>query len=220
MRIPPVTLALLWTLGIAFALQSWVGGSIEGQIALLPLSLWPLGEHPLGIGPDGQMVVARFYPWQLLTYAFLHADLGHLFFNALGIVQFGMAVEKAWGSRRFAIYFLACVAGAGILQLAVAALRPAVDAHPVIGASGGVYALLLAFAVTFPQARMMLLIPPIPVRARTLVIVFGAISLAYGVSGSRDGIAHVVHLGGLVIGWLLIKVWKFGPPKSPPPMQA
>jgi membrane associated rhomboid family serine protease len=197
MRIPPATQALLWALGIAFLLQQFVPG-----LAFAHLTLWPLGDH---FDPAGRSFWP-FRPWQLLTYGFLHGGLGHLFFNALALFQFGPAIEQAWGSRRFAIYFLASVVGSGVLQLVVAAAWPQ-NAAPVIGASGAVYAVLLAYAVLFPHHRMMLLIPPIPMSARTMVIVFGAISLLLGITGAQAGVAHFVHLGGLLVGWLLIQLW-------------
>jgi membrane associated rhomboid family serine protease len=207
MRIPPVTLALLFALGVAFILQ------YLARDAVIPLMLWPLGEHPLGVGADGQVVVAAFRPWQLVTYAFLHGNFAHLFFNAFALYQFGTPVEHAWGSRRYAIYLLTCVVGAGLMQLAVSYLVPG-DVHPVVGASGGIFALLLAYAVLFPNNRLMLLFPPIPMRARTAVIVFGVLELVLGFSGAQPGVAHFVHLGGLLFGWLLIRYWRGKPPRG------
>lgn len=197
MRIPPATQALLWALGLAFLLQQ-----LAPEFAFAHLTLWPTGEH---FDPEG-FRFWPFRPWQLLTYGFLHGGMGHLFFNALALFQFGPAIEQAWGSRRFTIYFLASIVGSGLLQLVVAAIRPH-DVHPVIGASGGIYAVLLAYGVLFPKHRMMLLIPPIPMTARTMVIVFGVASLLFGLTGTVGGIAHFVHLGGLLVGWLLIRFW-------------
>jgi membrane associated rhomboid family serine protease len=205
MRIPPVTLALLLALAIAYLLQK-----LAGDVATVPLMLWPLGEQPLGIDDTGRMVVGAFRPWQLLTYAFLHdpSNLAHLLFNALAFYQFGPSIEQAWGSRRYAVYLLACIAGAGVLQLVVAAVHPEGASGPVIGASGGVFAVLLAYGMQFPNRRLLLLIPPIPMKARTMVIVFGAIELVLGATGAQPGIAHFVHLGGLLVGWVLITLWR------------
>jgi membrane associated rhomboid family serine protease len=197
MRIPPATQALLWALGIGFLLQY-----LASDFTFAQLTLWPPGEH---FDAQGR-AFWPFRPWQLLTYGFQHGGMGHLFFNALALFQFGPAIEQAWGSRRFAIYFLASVVGSGVLQLIVAMLRPQ-DAYPVIGASGGIYAVLLAYGMLFPHHRMMLLLPPIPMSARTMVIVFGALSLLFGLTGTVGGIAHFVHLGGLLVGWLLIRFW-------------
>jgi membrane associated rhomboid family serine protease len=198
MRIPPATQALLWAIGLGFLLQQ-----VAPEFSFVHLTLWPLGFH---LDPSGQYRFPPFEPWQLLTYGFQHGGMGHLFFNALALFQFGPPIEQAWGSRRFAAYFLLTIIGSGVIQLAVAAMRPQ-DVGPVVGASGGLYAVLLAYAVLFPHQRMMLLIPPIPMSARTLVIVFGALSLLFGLTGTVGGIAHFVHLGGLVVGWLLIRFW-------------
>jgi membrane associated rhomboid family serine protease len=210
MRIPPVTKALLWALGLTFVLQQ-----LLGELATRQLLLWPLGEHFLGVDGAGEAVTASFRPWQLLTYAFLHANLMHLFFNALALFQFGPAIEQAWGGRRYAIYLAVCVVGAGVLQLVVSALGPAGEAHPVLGASGGMYAILLAYGMLFPKHRMMLIFPPIPMSARTFVIVFGVASLVMGVTGTQQGVAHFVHLGGMLFGWLLIRFWLDPAPRQP-----
>jgi membrane associated rhomboid family serine protease len=199
MRIPPATKALLWALGIAFLLQQ-----LAPVLAFVHLTLWPLGDH---VDPTGEFRFPPFRPWQLLTYGFLHGGMAHLFFNALALFQFGPAIEQAWGSRRFAIYFLATIVGSGLLQLIVALLRPGEPPYPVVGASGGIYAVLLAYGVLFPHHRMMMILPPVPMSARTMVIVFGAASLLFGLTGTVDGIAHFVHLGGLLVGWLLIRFW-------------
>jgi membrane associated rhomboid family serine protease len=107
-----------------------------------------------------------------------------------------------------------CVVGAGMLQLLVAALAPAGEARPVLGASGGMYAVLLAYGMLFPKHRLMLIFPPIPMSARTMVIVFGALSLLLGVTGAQAGVAHFVHLGGMLFGWLLIRHWRRRPPQD------
>jgi membrane associated rhomboid family serine protease len=209
MRIPPATQALLWALGIAYLLQQ-----LAPDFAFVNLTLWPLGEH---LDPSGMYRFPPFRPWQLLTYGFLHGNLPHLFFNALALFQYGPAIEQAWGSRRFASYFLLSVIGSGVLQLLVVLLRPGEPAYPVLGASGGMYAVLLAYGVLFPHHRMMMLIPPIPMSARTMVIVFGAASLLFGLTGTVGGVAHFVHLGGLLVGWLLIRFWlgPKGPRRGP-----
>ena len=212
MRIPPVTLVVLVAMAIAYFLQGRVG-----DVATVPFMLWPLGDHVLGVDASGQEVVAGFRPWQLVTYALMHGNFPHLFFNALALFQFGPAVEQALGGRRFAIYLLVCVVGAGLLQLLVAALSAADQARPVLGASGGMYAVLLAYGMLFPKHRLMLIFPPIPMSARTMVIVFGAMSLLLGVTGAQAGVAHFVHLGGMLFGWLLIRNWRTRAPGGGPP---
>ena len=113
--------------------------------------------------------------------------------------------------KRYLTFFLVCVVGAGACQLVFTQFFPEY-AGPTIGASGGVYGLLLGYGMLFPKERIMLLIPPVPMSAKTLVIVFGALSLVMGVSGVAGGIAHFAHLGGMLFGWLLIQYWRGQPP--------
>ena len=156
---------------------------------------------------------------KLLTYGFLHGGLGHLFFNMLALFMFGAPLEQTWGEKRFLTYYLVCVIGAGLCQLLVTAW--AGEYGPVLGASGGVFGLLLAYGMLFPNQRVMLLFPPIPMKARTFVIVFGLMELVLGFTGWQPGVAHFAHLGGMLFGWLLIRYWRgqppFGKPKPPRP---
>ena len=204
-NLPPITKALLIANGLVFLLQLMVGAA-----ALAPLMLWPLGSGNDGAGGMG------FMPWQLLTYGFLHDPSGfaHLIFNMLALLMFGAPLEYVWGNRRFLTYYLTCVAGAGLCQLLVGsyAVMQGGDAYPTIGASGGVFGLLLAYGMLFPNQRVMLLIPPIPMKARTLVFVYGAIELLLGATGLQPGVAHFAHLGGMLFGYLLIRYWRGQPP--------
>lgn len=210
MHLPRITNALLWSFGIFFLLQQFLIGP-EGMRSFM---LWPWGEYPVGYDSDGLPMTIGFMPWQLITYGFLHGSFGHLFFNCLALYMFGAHLELTWGARRFAMYFFACVVGAGLIQLIVASydLTGSGGIYPTIGASGGVFGLLLAYGMLFPNQRVMLLIPPIPVKARTLVIVYGAIELFLGVTGTQSGIAHFAHLGGMLFGWLMIRYWRGQPP--------
>ena len=204
-NLPPITKALLIANGLVFLLQLMVGAT-----ALAPLMLWPLGAGNEAAGGIG------FMPWQLLTYGFLHDPSGfaHLIFNMLALLMFGAPLEYVWGNRRFLAYYLTCVAGAGLCQLLVGsyAVMQGGDAYPTIGASGGVFGLLLAYGMLFPNQRVMLLIPPIPMKARTLVFVYGAIELLLGFTGLQPGVAHFAHLGGMLFGYLLIRYWRGQPP--------
>jgi membrane associated rhomboid family serine protease len=150
-----------------------------------------------------------FWPWQVLTYAFLHGDAFHLFFNMLGLWMFGSELERLWGSRRYLLFLLAGVLAAAAAQLLVSALMG--WGGPTVGASGGLFALLLAYGLLFPNRVIMPLFPPIPMKARTFVIVFGVLELVLGLSGSR-GVAHFAHLGGMVGGFLMIRYWRGQPP--------
>ncbi|MDH5823354.1 rhomboid family intramembrane serine protease [Luteimonas sp. RD2P54] len=202
-NLPPVTKALLIANGVVFLLQM-----VLSEALFRPFMLWPLGGAEAG--------GMSFLPWQLLTYGFLHGSPFHLLFNMLVLLMFGAPLEYTWGQKRFLTYFLVCVGGAGLCQLVVVswALAQGGMAYPTLGASGGVFGLLLAYGMLFPNQRVMLLIPPIPMKARTLVIVLGAIELVFGISGTRSGVAHFAHLGGMLFGWLLIQQWRGRPPFS------
>ena len=211
--IPPVTKYLLWALLIAFGLQS-----MQQDTALRYFALWPLGSFDDGGGGS-----VGFQPWQLLSYALLHGGFMHLFLNGIGLFQFGPRIEYALGQRRFLIYVLVCTVGAGLCQLIVTTMmtRSGAAPYPTVGASGFIYGILLAYAVFFPKDRMMLMLPPIEMSARTMVIAFGALELFTGITGTMGGVAHFAHLGGMLFGWLLLRYWRGQPPfskrKPPPP---
>ncbi len=210
-NIPPVTKALLFANGGVFLLQALLGSAV-----FAPLMLWPLGLDAWAQAAG----VPGFLPWQVLSYGFLHGNLAHLLFNMLALVMFGAQLEYTWGQKRFLTYFLVCVAGAGLCQLGVASWSVAEGGmpYPTVGASGGVFGLLLAYGMLFPHQRVMLLIPPIPMKARTLAIVYGVVELYLGITGTQSGVAHFAHLGGMLFGWLLIRYWRGQPPfrRGPP----
>ena len=205
-NLPRVTKLLLIANLVGFVLQ-W----LLGDAALASLMLWPIGE---GTYDPSAFETPSFLPWQVVSYAFLHGGLMHLAFNMLALVMFGAPLEYTWGERRFLTYYLVCVVGAAICQLIVGwwAVSQGTPAYPTIGASGGVFGLLLAYGMLFPNQRVMLLIPPIPMKARTLVIVYGLFELMVGVTGLQPGVAHFAHLGGMLFGWLLIRYWRGQPP--------
>ncbi len=206
-RLPTVTKALLIANAVIFLLQQ---PFLLGYGTFEPFMLQPLGGFD-PFSPGG-----NFQPWQLLTYGFLHGSFSHLLFNMLALFMFGAPLEQTWGEKRFLIYYLVCVAGAGVCQLLVGTMI--VDPAPVLGASGGVFGLLLAFGMLFPNQRVMLLFPPIPMKARTFVIVIGLTELVFGATSWQPGIAHFAHLGGMLFGWLMIRYWRGQPPfnRRPP----
>lgn len=208
MHLPRVTKILLFLLAGVFLLQQ-----LFPDDTLLLFALWPWGHHPLGTNSDGSLVSASFYPWQLLSYAFMHGNFTHLFFNAIGLFQFGAVLEQTWGERKYIQYLLVCTVGAGLIQLLVVSSGVlGGDVFPTVGASGGIFGLLLAYGMLFPNQQIMLILPPIPMKARTFVIVFGVIELLMGVTGTQAGIAHFAHLGGMLFGWLMIRYWRGQPP--------
>ena len=191
---PPVTLALVFANVAVYLLQLAVPGII------VPFALWPLGTASMG----GVSVGFEF--WQLVTYAFLHGGLLHLGFNMFALYMFGGPVEQVFGQRRYLIYYFVCVVSAAIAQLAVSALTGTV--YPSIGASGGVFGLLLAYGIYFPHTRIMLLFPPIPMPARVFVVVYAVLELILGVTGTQEGVAHFAHLGGMVGGFVMLRYWR------------
>jgi len=203
-QLPPITKTLLWSNALVFLIHQFVGG-----MAFLGFMLWPLGEFPAG-QVDGRLLTVGFLPWQLLTYGFMHANLAHIFFNMFALLMFGAQIEMVWGQRRFALYYFVCLAGAGLIQLGVttAAVQSGGAPYPTVGASGAVFGLLLAYGMMFPNRQVMLLIPPIPMKARTLVIAYGALELFLGVTGTQSGVAHFAHLGGMLFGFVLIQYWR------------
>jgi membrane associated rhomboid family serine protease len=156
-------------------------------------ALWPLGSHYFpGLGR------VAFEPWQLLTSGFLHGSFAHIALNMYGLFMFGSMVERAMGARRFALLYFASVLTGSLVQLLVVTMALDQGVAPTIGASGGVFGVMLAFAALFPHSRVMLVFPPIPMKAWVLVAGFAAIELMAGVFGTNQGVAHFAHLGGML----------------------
>ena len=186
--LPPITQALMLINVALFCVDYMLGGLLSQWLALFPI----------GHG---------FLPWQLVSYAFLHDlnNLFHLFFNMLGLWMFGSELERLWGPRRYLQFYAASVLTAAAAQLALTAIT---GSHaPTVGASGALFGLLLGFGMMFPNRIIMPLFPPIPMKARTFVIVFGGLELLLGIAGS-SGVAHFAHLGGMVGGYLMIRYWR------------
>ena len=188
--IPNVIFALLVLNGLMFALQQ-----VQFEFLMINFALWP-ATHPQ----------SPFAIWQPLTYGFLHGDLTHIAFNMFGLWMFGQDLERLWGSQRFLVYYLVCVIGAGFVQLLVAGFQG--DLYPTVGASGGIFGILLAFGLTFPNRIVVPLFPPIPMRAITFVFLFGLLELYLGFSGAAPGIANFAHLGGMLFGFLMLRYWR------------
>ncbi|NBB91805.1 MAG: rhomboid family intramembrane serine protease [Gammaproteobacteria bacterium] len=168
-------------------------------------ALWPLATPDMVRFSDVGVMETGFAPWQLISYGFLHGDLMHLFFNMFALYMFGLPVERLWGARRFLIYYFVCMVGAAVIQLAVAAFSG--DIYPTIGASGAVFGLLLAYGLMFPNSTIMLLIPPVPMKAKYFVVGYGLLTLFFGMTGAVPGVAHFAHLGGMLFGFGLILFW-------------
>ena len=183
---PPISIGIIVVCVAVFLLNN-----ISGQLAL-----WPMNS-------------GFFQPWQLVSYGFLHGGFNHLFFNMFAIWMFGLPVERLWGSSRFGQFFLVCVLGAGLIQLLVQYLSG--DIYPTIGASGAVFGLLLAYGVTWPNNKLMLIFFPVPIKAKWFVLIYGGVELIFGVTGAMPHIAHYAHLGGLFFGAGLLWRWGWRP---------
>jgi membrane associated rhomboid family serine protease len=223
-QLPPVTKALMLICVAVFCAQE--------LLPFLPLDgLFAL--FPLGSG--------HFWPWQLITYAFLHGGLAHLLFNMLGLWVFGADLERLWGRNRYLQLLAASTLSAALAQLLVGMALG--NPSPTVGASGAIFGLLLAYGLMFPQRQFDLLgllpmllistgnqflgmlgmvlfvvmltsrgslpfLQPIPVKAMVMVAIYGAVELYMGVTGTRSGIAHFAHLGGMLGAWLMISWWR------------
>ena len=188
--IPDTIFLLIIINGLVFACQQFFPGLIDQYFAL-----WSFNSYR-----------SDFMLWQLVTYGFLHGNTTHILFNMFMLWMFGRELEGIMGPRNFLIYYLTCVVGAGIVQLIIASFQG--GQYATVGASGGVFGLLLAFGMAFPNRVVMLLFPPIPMKAKYLVILAGLMELYFGVSGTNPGIANFAHLGGMLFGFLLINYWK------------
>jgi len=190
--LPPVTRNLMIACLAILVLQSFFP-LVTGLFAL-----WPIAS-------------GAFMPWQMLTYAFLHGDAQHLFFNMLGLWMFGVELERLWGTKRYVQFLVASALAAAVAQLALSAL---LGLHaPTVGASGALFGLLAAFGLLFPN-RPVALFMVLPTTARNAVLIFGAIELFFGYTSPMGGVAHFAHLGGMVGGWLMIRYWRGQPPFS------
>jgi membrane associated rhomboid family serine protease len=188
--LPPVTRTLI-ILNVVFFFA-------EGLFpALAYFALWPVGGHG---GPG-------FEPWQLVTYSFLHGSFMHLALNMLGLFMFGGEIERLFGPNRYLVLYFSAVVTAALTQLVVtwAAASPP---FPTVGASGGLFGLLLAYGMYFPHRVIMLLIPPIPMPAWLFVIFYAGLELFLGVTGTQEGVAHFAHLGGMLGAWIVIRSWR------------
>lgn len=188
---PPITLALIILNVLIYVLSLLTGPDI-----IRVFGLWP----PTSGG--------AFFLWQLITYSFLHGSLLHLGFNMLAIGMFGAPLEHRWGELRYLLTYLISVVVAAMTQIAVSGYLMHASG-PVIGASGGVFGLLLAFALYFPNRSITLIfLPMLQIPARTFVFGYGAIELFLGVTNTAAGVAHFAHLGGLFGGWLGVQYFR------------
>jgi membrane associated rhomboid family serine protease len=192
-KITPFAGALIVANVLVFALFKLLGGSVAVWLAL-----WPVESIT---GAD------LLRPWQVLTYSFLHVDGFSLFLNMFALFMFGPALEHEFGRSRFATYYVFCVIGAALMHLivtSVSGLPPAA----MYGASGGVFGLLLAYGMLWPQRELMLLFPPIPMPAWLFVTLFALFELVMGVRQTSGGAVYLVNFGGMATGFVLLRYWR------------
>ena len=146
--------------------------------------------------------------WQIITHMFMHGGFWHILFNMYTLFIFGMVVERTIGTKKFLVYYFLCGLGAAALHIGVQALSGASLYVPTLGASGAVYGVLLAYAYLFPDNKLTLLFPPVTLSAKWMVLIFLGIELITGITGTAEGVAHFAHLGGALMGWLLMVWWR------------
>ena len=226
-KIPVITKSLLIANIVMFLFTMLLGGETIGSETDYRLNNI-LGLH-FFLSHD-------FHIYQLFTYMFMHGNLTHLFFNMFALWMFGCVVENVWGPRKFLFYYLACGIGAGIFQelaqfaqfyimaseqlpgfnitqtMTVANNSAGLLNHwTTVGASGAIYAILLAFGMIFPEERIFIFPLPIPIKAKWFVMGYAAIELFSAISTTGDGVAHIAHLGGMVFGFFMIRYWNRHP---------
>lgn len=218
-NIPIVTKNLLIVNIVAFLITYILGKDASGGYVLNDL----LGLH--------FFMASDFQVYQLITYMFMHGGFEHIIFNMFALWMFGCVVERVWGAKKFLFYYIACGVGAGLFQEAAqyvsylyndfSAYQFIVDANgtrlpmgdylnlwTTVGASGAIYAILLAFGMIYPNERIFIFPLPIPIKAKYFVIGYAAIELFSALATRGDGVAHIAHLGGMVVGFFMIRYWR------------
>ena len=180
---------------------------IINVLVYMATALLPLGKWIFGFGSLFWVGNPLFHTYQFVTYMFLHANFEHVFFNMFALWMFGRTLEYELGSRRFLVYYMVCGIGAALIQM-LGAWASGEYYIQLVGASGAVMGLLLAFGVMHPNAMIVLLIPPIPMKAKWFVIIYGVIELFLGWTGYGGNVAHFAHVGGMLWGFLLLHYWK------------
>jgi membrane associated rhomboid family serine protease len=206
---------------------------------LIFIATWLLEQQSISLAELGGLhffMASHFHLYQFLTYQFLHANLTHLFFNMFALWMFGCVVENVWGAKKFLFYYISCGIGAGVMQeivqfvdfyLRVTNQDPSIafwqlfevgrqlstqlNTWTTVGASGAIYAILLAFGMIFPNERIFIFPLPVPIKAKWFVMGYAAIELIETFVSSADGVAHMAHLGGMLFGFLMIRYWNRHP---------
>ena len=196
---------------------------IWANVSLFVLA-WFVPSITLYLGLSPESVFGRFFIWQPVTYLFLHAGFLHIIFNMLALWMFGVELERLWGTRFFLKYYFMTGVGAGATMMllalpwewvlplqAVEGLTTSMRYSLTVGASGSIYGLLLAYALYFPDRPLFMFPIPIPIKAKYFVMILAAMSLLLSMSANQGGVANAAHLGGLVVGYLYLRLWRTRP---------
>jgi len=193
-NIPPVTKNIILVNVILFVATYMSESLFKSDVFIRYFALF----HPKS---------ALFCIWQPITYMFMHGGFFHIFFNMYTLMMFGCVVEQIIGSKKFGLFYFVSGLGAAGLHLLITSLTGGINI-PMVGASGAIYGVLIAYAMLFPDSRMTLLFPPVTLSAKWMVVIFAGIELLTGVTGTVEGVAHFAHLGGMIVGFLLILYWR------------
>ena len=145
-------------------------------------------------------------PWQLVTYMFMHGGFGHLFFNMYTLFIFGSVLENVWGTKKFLTFYFVTGIGAALVNIGVQYLTGSFAL--TVGASGAIYGILMGYAMLYPDSMLTLILPPVSMKAKWFVLIFAGIELLLGITGTQVSVAHFAHLGGLLVGLIVIMFWK------------
>ena len=214
--LPPIVKNLIFINALFFLATEFLFRDIGDHGLQGVFGLWPITHE-------------NFRPYQIFTHMFTHAGLGHIFFNMFSLWMFGRMLENIWGPKKFLLFYLICGIGAAIAHMTVAYFQyqpiletlelakaagqteyvEQLQSLPIyaVGASGAVMGVLVGFAYLFPNTELMLLFPPIPIKAKWLIIILVAFDLFGGLGRTSDGIAHWAHLGGAAMGFILVFFW-------------
>lgn len=219
--IPPVTKNILIITVIAFLATNLLGSKVD-LVRILGLHYFQATD---------------FKPYQFVTYIFMHGGFMHIFFNMFAVFMFGAVLENVWGPKKFLIFYIFTGLGAAVTQLVVyyfqitpvleevqralasaptyqeqadilEAKKQFLNRFVVVGASGSLFGLLIAFGMLFPNTELMMLFLPIPIKAKYFVAIYGAIELFSGLANTGDNVAHFAHLGGMLFGFILLMIWR------------
>lgn len=200
---PPVIKYLIFINVGIFALQNLFLANLSfGGVNLNAFIFNYLALQPIDSSALSFSMGSGFYPWQLITYQFLHGGFTHILFNLFALWMFGVEMENRWGSSKFLTYYLLSGIGAGIIHMIISPMFG--EMGPTIGASGAIYGILLAFGLTYPNRPIIMFPLFIPIPAKYFVLIFGVIEFISGLTGG-DGVAHFAHLGGALTGFILLK---------------